>query len=569
MHHHHQRPTTVTVSGNNGNFGDISTLHRQHHHHHHHHQHQQTAHHGTSEPESAGGGSLRKHIAASLMQHHRAIARSNRAPQPLSPPSYASSMEVTPYDPAVTPSTSLEFKGRARGSHYTLKTSTELLKVLNRLWSLEEQHGSNMSLIKALKTELEHARLKIKELTRDQKADRHEINDLMKQMAEDKLVRRNNNQDRLHAAIQSLRDELEDERKLRKRSESLHRKLARELSEVKSSFSISFKEMERERKSRQLLEGLCGEFAKRIKDYEQEVHVLKQNTDKDWTGRDDHDRLILQISESWLDECMQMKQEEAQTGVLERNSIMDKLGFEIENFLQAKKTSSSKITDTVLPRNRWNSLESVPLNDAYSAPQQEDSGTSDQNCFELNKLINIGDETLLEDKNFDGFNDETVKSNQAEKKLVSREKVRGRIPSNRQVKFEEEMAWAMSRNGNNNCGVVENCQAIENEGKNKVVDETHVSNQNHMIENLLRNHISEIRLENNGDEASCSYPVRKNTASPIRRWITKLTVPDLDIPESSTKQNPGTKENTLKAKLLEARSSKGRRLRSKNFRGSL
>ncbi|BBH03423.1 hypothetical protein Prudu_014295 [Prunus dulcis] len=215
------------------------------------------------QPESAS--SLRRHIAASLMQHHRTIERNklnNHILQPVSPASYGSSMEVAPYDPAVTPSSSLDFKGRIGGSHYNLKASTELLKVLNRIWSLEEQHTSNVALIKALKAELDHARVKIKELVRVRQADRHELDDLMKQIGEDKLVRKSKEQDRIHAAVQSVRDELEDERKLRKRSESLHRKLARELSELKSSLSNSVKELERERKSRKLLEDLCDEFAK-------------------------------------------------------------------------------------------------------------------------------------------------------------------------------------------------------------------------------------------------------------------------------------------------------------------
>jgi len=46
-----------------------------------------------NQPESAG--SLRRHIAASLIQHHRSIERSNHALQPVSPASYGSSMEVS------------------------------------------------------------------------------------------------------------------------------------------------------------------------------------------------------------------------------------------------------------------------------------------------------------------------------------------------------------------------------------------------------------------------------------------------------------------------------------------
>ncbi|XP_031281447.1 uncharacterized protein At5g41620-like [Pistacia vera] len=542
------------------------------------------------QPESAS--SLRRHIAQSLIQHHRSIERSNRALPPVSPASYGSSLEMAPYNPAVTPTSSIEFKGRVGESRYNLKTSTELLKVLNRIWSLEEQHASNVALIKALKTELDHSRVRIKELLRDQQVDRHEIDDLVKQITEDKLVRKSKEQDRIHAAVQSVRDELEDERKLRKRSESIHRKLGRELSEVKSSFSNALKDLEREKKSRTLLEDLCDEFALGIKDYEQEVHALKQKSDKDWAGKADCDRLILHISESWIDERMQMKLEEAHGGFPEKQSIVDKLGFEIETFLQAKRSASSKRNDNILPRDRRNSLESVPLNEAVSAPQavgdEEDSAGSDSNCFELNKQSN-GDMKLHGGEDVDGRTNEMMKHNQMKKNIVSRERIRGRNPSSLQVKFEEQMAWAISSNGNKGPEMVdsepiessmanksENRGAIEDdshERKNEH-DELHGSNSNYMIDNLIRNHIlfseggmQSIHPENNSGEASCSYPARRNQASPVRQWMSKLTPPDIDISESSTKLPQVLKDNTLKTKLLEAR-SKGQRSRFKVFKGS-
>ena len=69
--------------------------------------------------------------------------------------------QIAPYNAAVTPSSSIDLKGRIGETGYSLKTSTELLKVLNRIWGLEEQHASNMSLVKALKKELDHARVRI------------------------------------------------------------------------------------------------------------------------------------------------------------------------------------------------------------------------------------------------------------------------------------------------------------------------------------------------------------------------------------------------------------------------
>nr|KYP37624.1 Uncharacterized protein At5g41620 family [Cajanus cajan] len=491
----------------------------------------------TSLDQPASASSLRRHVAATLMQHHRANERNNHALQPLSPASYGSSMEMTPYNPAATPTSSLEFKGRIGEPHYSLKTSTELLKVLNRIWSLEEQHASNISLIKALKSELDHARFRIKELLRDRQADRHEIDDLMKQIAEDKLVRKSKEQDRLHAAVQSVRNELEDERKLRKRSESIHRKLARDFSELKSSLTSALKELDQERTRRKLLENLCDEFARGINEYEQEVHTLKHKSDKDWVQRADHDRLILHISESWLDERMQMQLEAAQNGFLDK-SIVDKLSLEIETFLKAKQNSRS--TENIAVRNRRNSLESVPLNDAVSAPQEvgddDDSVGSDSNCFELNKPNNKGSKVHEEepdDKNFE----ETLKTNHTKKKPVPREGLKHRSPSSLQVKFEEQIAWAMSSDSHK---------------KSQSIDAEQGGN---------------MHAENNYGEASCSNAGWRNQASPVKQWMAKLASQDLDISEASKVPSGSKESNTLKAKLLEAR-SKGQRSRLKALKGS-
>ena len=218
----------------------------------------------------------------------------------------------------------------------------------------------------------------------------------MKQVQNKLLRKSSKEQERVNSTVQSVRDELENERKLRKHSESLHRKLARKLSKVKSSFSNAMKELEKESKSRELLEDLCDEFAKEIRDYQQEVHALKQKSDSDWAGRADHDLLILHFFESWLDERMQTKLVETQLGSAENNPILDKLSFEIETFLQTKQMHTSKTNSNMLLREPMkerylcqNSLESVPLHDAVSAPQdagdEEAPAKSDTNCFELNK----------------------------------------------------------------------------------------------------------------------------------------------------------------------------------------
>lgn len=496
---------------------------------------------------------------------------------------YACLWQVAPYNPAVTPtSTSVGFRGRTGEPNYSLKTSTELLKVLNRIWSLEEQHSTNISLIRAMKKELDQARIRIKELIRDQQVDRREIDELMKQIAEDKLGRKSKEHDRINAAMQSVREELEDERKLRKRSESLHRKLARELYEVKASFATALKELENERRTRILLESLCDEFAWGIRDYEQELHALRQKCEKEWAERAAHDRLILHISESWIDERMQLKLE-LQHNLGQKTSVVDKLGPEIEAFLRSKQSSSNVNGNN----SRKNILESTPLNVAVSAPQADDDGedspgSGDSHCFELQKPISVD---LKESEN------NTDQQNQTKKQLTRDEKTRSRSPTSLQVKFEEQMAQAVSRNESKNQSEEieqvkyhqgnpveisvsrksEICEATEDGSsvrRNRPAGGTPGSSSNYIIDNLIRNHylLSEtgsMLPENDHGLASGSNSIWRSRASPVRQWTEKLPSHELEISESSSKLPPDLKENTLKAKLIEARSKGHHRSRSR------
>ncbi|XP_026440752.1 uncharacterized protein At5g41620-like isoform X1 [Papaver somniferum] len=545
------------------------------------------------EPESPSN--LRRLVESTLMKHRRSTTGNASAIPPLSPMSCSSSMEVTTYNAGViTPSSSVVLRGKDGVSGYPLKTSTELLKVLNRIWSLEEQHTVNTSIVKSLKLELEQARSRIRELVRVRQADRREVDELVKQITEDKLVRKNKEQGRIRNAVQSVRDELEAERKLRKRSESLHRKLARELSEVKSSLSTALKDLQREGNVQVLLEQLCDEFAKGIGDYDQEVRTLKKKLEKDDSdneladnndSEDANDRLILHVSEAWLDERMQMKLADSGSDLAQRNTIVEKLSSEIQTFLQAKNSGSVK-NDIHLPKNMVKvnrlcrlSQDSVHL--PASAPkdvsyEEEDSASSGSQCFEINnskcgKAINSR-ETLEENLV------EKRKSNLTKKKLVTHERTYSHNQYNMQ-EFEEQMGWASSCNGNNNgehdgkvgngetspveISISQNFEISEvtptpdnsHERKGKR-SETQGSNSNAALNSLIRNKIllSDARNVRPEEEDAYSYPVWRGHASPVQPWVTRLDSPDMGITESSSKwASNNVKESTLKARLLEAR----------------
>ncbi|KAG0514481.1 hypothetical protein BDA96_10G195400 [Sorghum bicolor] len=345
----------------------------------------------TFQPRSSGGFGAQ--IAASVIEHEKLHEERCHSRQPLSPASYTSSVGATTIN-LISPTRSLDCNARFRQPGNDIKTSTELLKVLNRIWSLEEQHAADVSAMKGLKRELHHAQACIQELMQERQRYHHEIDSLARQVTEDKMARRSKDQEKMRAALRSLQEELEDERRLRKHSETLHRKLGKELSEMKSAFCKAVKALEKEKKTTCLLEDLCDEFAKGIRNYEEEVRLLKQKHVKEYEHK--FDKSVVHISEAWLDERMQMHKTNMRADLSGKTSITERLSSEIEGFLHHAKGLGYTKNDNLDNGNEKRdaslcrqSLESVHLNGATSAPQlaEDDDGSSiasDLHCFELN-----------------------------------------------------------------------------------------------------------------------------------------------------------------------------------------
>ncbi|CAN6443885.1 unnamed protein product [Victoria cruziana] len=526
--------------------------------------------------------------------------------------------QVGTYNQAATPSSSLDIKSRAGELSCNLKTSTELLKVLNRIWFLEEQQATNASIIKTLKIERDHARAQVQELIQVQQDDRQEIDDLMKQYTEEKLMRKSREHERIKAAVQSVREELDNERSLRKRSEGLHRKLARDVSDVKLALSKAVKELDKERKARLILEDLCDEFAKGIGDYEQEVRNLKEKHEKESTERDD--RFILHIAEAWLDERVQMKLADANHDSDEKSMMVDRLHLEIEAFLRKKPSQDSKVINYLHMdlKDDWlrrHSLESVPLNEAMSAPQyvgDEDSIASDLNCLNKN-----GEDAANDDKkNSRGSNaadnhEAVTGPNHLKPNLASRPSISHRNSSTFQVPFKEKMNGCRSgsrvlladRTSAAHTSKLDEdeadksdqieisvCQKPENletrDGCQERKSIRHIIHStNRVTDKPVRGqsrHSNGGRLWSEIDRNEESYSWNAHSvvgckdkaiggvheiASPVQKWGCHQRSPELDFSERSAKLQSGVKENTLKAKLLEAR-LEGQQARLRTSRGS-
>ncbi|CAK8544876.1 unnamed protein product [Lathyrus sativus] len=347
----------------------------------------------------------RRCVQASFGQPRRSVDRNGSAVQSVSasPASYRRSLEVMPEND-VNPRSSL---GQ---SSCNSKSSRELVKVLDRMRCLEEQHASNIATAKALINELDFSQAQVKELVQEKKMNRKIVESLMKQITEDKRVNEVKERDMIKDVIQSVKEEIEDERRLRKSLENRYRSLTKELSEVKSLFRASLRDLGREKKTNILLENLCDDFAKGVRDYEHEVRSVTHNANKNHIKDDSSlDRLILHISEAWLDERTQMKllHDSRDNDLPQTHSIVDKLHVDIETFRRAKQSidsskhsnSSTKKVKEIYPC--LYSLDSFKLKETITSPQSfskeasigtgifEDKTNAEKGLNKLNAVKNM------------------------------------------------------------------------------------------------------------------------------------------------------------------------------------
>ncbi|TVU33347.1 hypothetical protein EJB05_25158 [Eragrostis curvula] len=480
---------------------------------------------------------------------------------------------------AISPAHSLDFKGRFRSASSSLKTSTELLKVLNRIWSLEEQHTANLSVVNGLRLELQQAQAHIQELMQERRRYRHEVSSLMRQLSENKIVKKNKEHGKIEAAVHSLQGELADERRLRRHSEDLHRKLSKDVSEIKSAFLKAVRDLEKEKQGNHLLEELCDQFAMGIRNYEDEVRVVKQRHVKNYEPN--FDKSVLHVAEAWLDERVQMQNTDVKEDLAQKATITDRLSNEIQSFLLSKRSGSSKHNEKYMNDNailRRQSLESVHLNGATSAPQvaeddDDDSVASDLHCFELNMHGNG-----LRNQNHMGPHrssrtgidaskrrSEDIHGISAEGSHLSRAPIRSHKDSTRSSSSNQQHATKIPELDSHCSGGF--TAAEEPNG----IRSTYISRGSHNdpSKNNPEAHVTCLGQESLDHYSRTSLFCEGTTSgdlgnpgSPTRQLTYQSTSLDPEISECSPEPPLGVVGNTLKEKLLQAR-QEGRHARLK------
>ncbi|XP_016689237.1 probable DNA double-strand break repair Rad50 ATPase isoform X2 [Gossypium hirsutum] len=257
-------------------------------------------------------------------------------PPSLSDPSYTPISEIeahsrgNDHDGCIT-----GIGNRLKDVRNSLATSKELLKVLNHVCGLEERNSSSVSLISALRVELDRARVEVDQLIRERRSNFDETEYLMRCFAEEKAAWKRKERERTRDAIACVAEELEVEKKLRRQTERLNKKLGKELADTNASLSKATKELKSEKRAKEILEQVCDELAKGMGEDRATAEELKRETAK-VREEVEKEREMLHFADVLREERVQMKLSEAKHHFEEKNAVVEKLRNELETYLGTK-----------------------------------------------------------------------------------------------------------------------------------------------------------------------------------------------------------------------------------------
>ncbi|KAL6511046.1 hypothetical protein OROGR_022170 [Orobanche gracilis] len=228
-------------------------------------------------------------------------------------------------------------KNRLKDVCNSLVTSKKLLKVMSRVFRSDQHHSStSLSLFTALKFELDRACAHVTKLIQEQKTSQCDVDILLKQFEEERILWKLKEQVKIRRAMTSIAGELDTERKLRRQTERLNKKLGRDLAETKESLVKADKNLESEKLAREILEQVCDELARGIGEDRAEVEEMKRQSAK-VCEEVEKEREMLQLADILREERVQMKLSEAKYQFEEKNAVVDKLRIELEAYLKSKR----------------------------------------------------------------------------------------------------------------------------------------------------------------------------------------------------------------------------------------
>ncbi|KAH9605501.1 hypothetical protein KSS87_004670 [Heliosperma pusillum] len=327
-------------------------------------------------------------------------------------------------------------KRRLKDVNNSLIASKELLKVLFRIMSQEEQQSSKLTLVSALRVEMDRARLQVDQLVQEQRYNSEQFDALFKQFSEEKAAWKSKEKQKIKEAISSLTNEVESERKQRRQVERLNKKLGLELANTRTHFERAMKELDGETRAREILEQTCDELARGIGEERVEVEELKKESEK---AREEvqKEREMLQLADVLREERVQMKLSEARYEYEEKNEALERLRNELEIYLKPRdgqedgETCPSSYFDGIDDFNDFlKTMQQRSFQDRGMEQPEESDGGDDSGESELHSI-----ELSMDNKNKWRFGCEGI--NQGDSRRPSVEEVfKGRRSLSEKIQWE-------------------------------------------------------------------------------------------------------------------------------------
>ncbi|XP_076942802.1 uncharacterized protein LOC143612787 [Bidens hawaiensis] len=221
---------------------------------------------------------------------------------------------------------------------HSLTVSRELLKLLTHMWTSDSNHDhrhpTSMSLASTLNHELNKARYHVNKLIQEQWSNHTSGGHESKE------------QDKIRLAVKTISRELETERKLRRQTERMNKKLGRELVNTKSILEKAVKKAESEKQATELLEKLCEKMARSIEEDRVELEELKKESERVRKEMEE-EREMLRVADMLREEQVQMKLIDAKYEYEDKHKQVNILVREIEKLLEAD-NGISHITPKIL-----------------------------------------------------------------------------------------------------------------------------------------------------------------------------------------------------------------------------
>ncbi|PIN08571.1 hypothetical protein CDL12_18841 [Handroanthus impetiginosus] len=223
----------------------------------------------------------------------------------------------------------LATEGVTKWDYCNSKTSDDVSCFLSHWKNKKSQEIAIASVVSSRWTEQSKTQKRISEPEDD--CPKHKY--CMKKFNEEREPSMRTEKEKLRLIFKNLKNDVKRERKICQKIDIANSKLLHNIAEVKLSARKFMKNIEKEKKTRELLEDACDKLANEIKGNKAEMETLR-NQQKRIQEEVEEARKMLQIAQVWREERAQMKLVDAKLILQKKYAEIDNLIADLEAFLK-------------------------------------------------------------------------------------------------------------------------------------------------------------------------------------------------------------------------------------------